>query len=101
MPAALLHPARTDGAGAAAGRPSMKAWGAGAISGLVLSALLVYAATGLRGCIVAAFVSFLAAYCVTKLADHQIGGQTGDVCGAATLLSEIAFLAAVLAPFGL
>ena len=101
MPAALLPPARTDGAGAAAGRLSMKAWGVGAISGLILSALLVYAATGLRGCIAAAFVSFLAAYCVAKLADHQIGGQTGDVCGAATLLSEIAFLAAVLAPFGL
>jgi adenosylcobinamide-GDP ribazoletransferase len=101
MPAAALPPARVDGAGAAAARLSLRAWGTGAVIGLVISALLVYAATGLKGCVIAPLVSFLVAYCVTKLAEQQIGGQTGDVCGAATLLAEIAFLAAALAPFGL
>jgi adenosylcobinamide-GDP ribazoletransferase len=42
------------------------------------------------GCILAA----LAAYGVTRLARRQIGGQTGDVAGAAQQAAEIAMLVA-------
>ena len=101
LPLVLLSPARVDGAGAAAGRLSLASWRLGAVPAVVVAALLIYAATGHVACLVAPFVSLLVAFGVSKLAERQIGGQTGDVCGAATLLAEIAFLAAVLAPHGL
>ena len=42
-----------------------------------------------------------AAFAMTRLALHAIGGQTGDVAGAAQQLAEIAFLCALVAVPGL
>ncbi len=50
---------------------------------------------GLDGLLAPIFAS-AAAYGVTKLAARQIGGQTGDVCGAATQCAELGFLAGLL-----
>ncbi|MDQ0394322.1 adenosylcobinamide-GDP ribazoletransferase [Labrys monachus] len=100
LPLAMLPPARTDGAGAASGRLSRANWGIGAALGFALAALLAYGATRHPSSLAAPAFGFLAAYGVTRLAKRQIGGQTGDVCGAATVLAEIAFAAAVLAPLG-
>ncbi|CAM5769708.1 adenosylcobinamide-GDP ribazoletransferase [Labrys miyagiensis] len=100
LPLVLLSPARSDGAGAAAGRLSLDAWRLGAAPSLVAGALLAWIATGHVGAILAPALAFLAAYGVARLARWQIGGQTGDVCGAAVMLAEIAFLAGALAPLG-
>jgi len=101
LPLAMLPPARASGIGAVAARLSGKSWGVGAVLGFALAALLACAATRHSGALGAPLFGFLAAYAMTLVAKRQIGGQTGDVCGAATLLAEIACEAAVLAPFGL
>lgn len=101
LPLAMLPPARAAGAGAVSGRLAVKSWGAGAVLGFALASLLAYAATRHAGALIAPVFGFLASYAMTRVAKRQIGGQTGDVCGAATLLAEIAYEAAVLAPFGL
>jgi adenosylcobinamide-GDP ribazoletransferase len=53
---------------------------------------------------VAAVVSMLAAFIVLAimraLAMRQIGGQTGDVCGATQVLTELAMLAVYAAMIG-
>ncbi|MDB5647906.1 adenosylcobinamide-GDP ribazoletransferase [Methylobacterium sp.] len=96
-PLALLPPARTDGAGAAVGRPSRETLiTAGALAvGLTLLALLL----GLPplGGILMLGSSALAALGVTALAHRSIGGQTGDVVGAAQQLAEIAALLGLVA----
>ncbi len=99
-PLAALPPARAEGLGALAAELPAESWRAGAALGGVLSALLAWAATGHAGTLLAPLAAFLAAWMVARLADRQIGGQTGDVCGAATILAELAFLAATLAPVG-
>jgi adenosylcobinamide-GDP ribazoletransferase len=100
LPLVLLSPARSDGAGVAAGRLSLDAWRLGAIPALVAGAVLAWLGTGFFAAILAPALGFLAAYGVARLAERQIGGQTGDVCGAAVMLAEIAFLAGALAPLG-
>jgi adenosylcobinamide-GDP ribazoletransferase len=100
MPLVLLPPARSDGAGMAVGQLSNRAWGIGAIIGVGLAAILILIATHQPEGLIAPVISLVVALGVTKLAERQIGGQTGDVCGGATLLAEIAFYAAVLAPLG-
>ncbi len=89
-PLALLPPARTDGAGAAAGRldPSAlaSAWG----TALVIALALGLVALGLAHALFAALMSGAGALFVVALARRAIGGQTGDVAGAAQQCSEIA-----------
>lgn len=100
LPLVLLSPARSDGAGASAGRLTGHAWRLGAVPAFVVGAALAWAGTGHFLSILAPLLSLVVAYAITRLAENQIGGQTGDVCGAAVMLSEIAFLAAALAPMG-
>jgi adenosylcobinamide-GDP ribazoletransferase len=92
LPALLLAPARPDGAGAAA-RPSPRAVAVGCALGS--AATLVLSGFGPGG--TAIVVAGLAALAVTALARRQIGGYTGDVCGAVAELAEIAALAALVA----
>ena len=95
-PLALLDPARADGAGAGSAGLGVRALAPAAV-GLVAVAVV----TGLAALDVvrAMFACVCAAGAVgglVALARRQIGGQTGDVCGAAAALAEAATLIALL-----
>ena len=92
LPALLLKPARADGAGRAA-RPRALCVGFGCGVGALAALLLAGVGPGLAA-IAAAVVTALG---MTVVSRAQIGGYTGDVCGAATELAEIAALAALVA----
>ena len=89
-PLALLGPARADGAGAAAGRLEpgalAVAWG----SAVVIALALGLVSLGIAHALVAALASGAGALAMVVLARRAIGGQTGDVAGAAQQLAEIA-----------
>ena len=89
-PLALLPPARADGAGAAAGRLEQGALAAAWGSALVIALVLGLAALGLIHALLAALMSGAGALGVVALARRAIGGQTGDVAGAAQQCGEIA-----------
>jgi adenosylcobinamide-GDP ribazoletransferase len=84
----FLAPARPDGLGASAGQPddSALAWCLGIA--LVVALLCL----GLSRGIVALAVTALAVAALGALAQRQIGGQTGDVLGAAQQVAEVAML---------
>jgi len=93
LPMALLPPARKDGAAHAAMGPEPRALALG--GALALSAGLApawLAGAGLGVTLAAAALALAAALGMAHLAKRQIGGQTGDVAGAAQQLAEIAFL---------
>ena len=89
-PLALLEPARADGAGAAAGRLDPGALAAAWGSALVIALVLGLASLGLAHAVAAALASGAAALGMVGLARRAIGGQTGDVAGAAQQAAEIA-----------
>jgi adenosylcobinamide-GDP ribazoletransferase len=89
-PLALLSPARADGAGAAAGRLEPGALAAAWGCALVIALFLGFVSLGLAHAVVAALASGAGAMAVVGLARRAIGGQTGDVAGAAQQLAEIA-----------
>ena len=89
-PLALLPPARTDGAGAAAGRLNSNALAAAWGSALVIALALDLVALGLAHALLAALMSAAGALLMAAMARRAIGGQTGDVAGAAQQCSEIA-----------
>jgi adenosylcobinamide-GDP ribazoletransferase len=87
-----LSPAREDGLGAQAAFPPVRSSAVAALIAIGLSlALLHWAAVPM---ISAAVIGALA---VTLLARHYLGGQTGDVLGAAALIAETSALAAASA----
>lgn len=96
---ALLGPARSDGLGAAAGRPSLSlAWLTVAIAAVFTMAilwprdnLLLEPWAGAAAIAAAMGVAAL----VGCLAQRQIGGQTGDVLGCAQQSAEVAALTAI------
>ena len=92
LPTRLLDPARADGLGHAA-RPKTSAVALGLALGTAAALLLAGPAAGLTAAIFAA----LAAGIVARIARAQIGGYTGDVCGAASEVAELAALAAIVA----
>jgi adenosylcobinamide-GDP ribazoletransferase len=89
-PLALLDPARADGAGAAAGRLEPAALAAAWGCALVIALVLGLVSFGLAHAVVAALASGAGALAMVALARRAIGGQTGDVAGAAQQLAEIA-----------
>jgi adenosylcobinamide-GDP ribazoletransferase len=89
-PLALLPPARADGAGASAGRLDATALAAAWGSGLIIALTLGLAALGITHALVAALASGAGSLAIVLLAQRQIGGQTGDVAGAAQQCAEIA-----------
>jgi adenosylcobinamide-GDP ribazoletransferase len=95
-PLALLGPARADGLGAGVGR--LGAGGALAAAGaaLIVGAGLGLGALGLGRAILALLLGLGAALAMTAIARRQIGGQTGDVAGAAQQIAEIACLCGLL-----
>jgi adenosylcobinamide-GDP ribazoletransferase len=96
LPLALLDPARRDGLGAGAGRLSRHSARAAAITALVVAGLLGLGVLGLWRAIIATVSALIAALAVTGIAQRQIGGQTGDVAGAAQQLAEIGCLCGLL-----
>ena len=96
-PLAQSAPARADGAGASAARGVNKshyfqAFGVASILALALG----LAALGVWRALFACLVAAGAAQAVVALAQRHIGGQTGDVAGAAAQAAEIAALVALL-----
>jgi adenosylcobinamide-GDP ribazoletransferase len=96
VPLALLPAARPDGAGAGAGRLQRDDLIAAGLSLACVALLVGFTRLGvgraLLGCLVAAAASFG----MSALARRQIGGQTGDVAGAAQQVGEIGCLCALL-----
>jgi len=89
-PLALLGSARADGAGAAAGRLEPDALAAAWGSALVVALVLGLVSLGLAHALAAALASGAGALAMVALARRAIGGQTGDVAGAAQQWAEIA-----------
>lgn len=94
---ALMPPARADGLGRSAGRPASAAL---AIAFGLAGALYIVAAVPLCG--PTAALAGLAAcgaalFGLARLATTKIGGFTGDVLGAGTILAEITLLAGLAA----
>lgn len=84
----LLDPARKDGLGAASGRPTREALLVAVAIPVALAGLLFTGVTGL----VAALVGGLPVFWLAWQAKRRLGGQTGDVVGAASLLAETTVL---------
>jgi adenosylcobinamide-GDP ribazoletransferase len=95
-PMALLDPARADGAGASVGRLETGAFSKSVLTALVIAAILGIVVLGFGRTLLACLLAAAAALAMTAVARRQIGGQTGDVAGAAEQLAEIAFLCGLL-----
>lgn len=89
---AALPNARAGGLSAQVGRPSAATAAAGALVALALSLALIGLQTVPAGLAMAAV-----AVVVARLARARIGGQTGDILGAAQQLSEVAVLLTLVA----
>jgi adenosylcobinamide-GDP ribazoletransferase len=91
MPLNLLAPARSDGAGAAAGRLPMRSFVRAALLACAIGfVVLLLGRFGIARAVYGCVAPFAASYGVTVLAREKIGGQTGDVAGAAQLAAELA-----------
>jgi adenosylcobinamide-GDP ribazoletransferase len=88
-----LPPARAAGMGAEAGRPPMQTVAVAVGIGGLIALVAVGAVTAL----LAVALAVLGAALVALLARRQIGGHTGDVCGAAQQTAEVAALLAIVA----
>ncbi|MGE0259026.1 MAG: adenosylcobinamide-GDP ribazoletransferase [Alphaproteobacteria bacterium] len=84
----LLNPARTDGLGAAAGRPGRIV----AVAAALIGAAVALATLGPRAGALALLVTGVAVAVAGMLARRQIGGYTGDVLGFFQQIGEIAML---------
>jgi adenosylcobinamide-GDP ribazoletransferase len=93
LPLVLLPPARAFGAGFAAARASrLEGFPVAAALALTCACLPLLTGASLTHVICACTVAALAAYGISAFAQRQIGGQTGDVAGAAQQAAEIAML---------
>lgn len=93
LPLVLLPPARDSGAGAAAARPAVRTVAIAGLLSVGLSSVAVWTADLSIGvAALAPCTAFAAAFLVSALAQRQIGGQTGDVAGAAQQMAEIGVL---------
>lgn len=97
LPLALLPPARENGAGFAAGKPERAALALAACLAVVFALAPIVAGAELPRSIAGIAAATGAAYAIVTLARKQIGGQTGDVAGAAQQLSELAYYLAFAA----
>jgi adenosylcobinamide-GDP ribazoletransferase len=96
-PLLLSAPARRDGSGAAMPRPTGEALRLALILAGAASLPLLFAGLSVSQVLGANIAAGLAAFAVTRLAERQIGGYTGDVLGAAQQAAEIAALLALCA----
>lgn len=96
-PLMTLLPARADGAGSAAAPPAPSAMRLALYIAAGLGLAPFFGGATLAQTVVASMAAFAAAAGVSKLAQKQIGGYTGDVLGAAQQAAEIAALVALSA----
>jgi adenosylcobinamide-GDP ribazoletransferase len=94
---AVAPAARSDGLGSGAGMPDTNAMSVALGIGAVVAVIAIGIAAGPWAVLVVAAVSVITALLLRTLALKQIGGQTGDVCGAMQIVTETAFLAALSA----
>ncbi len=87
-----LEPARPDGLGASAGRPEQQ----NVLIAVAIAAAVALLALEPRLAVAALIGSVVGAFVITSLAKRQIGGQTGDVLGAAQQAAELCCLIAVV-----
>jgi adenosylcobinamide-GDP ribazoletransferase len=97
VPLTLLPPARLDGASYAVGRPSRAAlWSAAALSMAIAGLLGLVAGLPASGLALMLALSAFAGHVLTRLSHRMIGGQTGDVAGAAQQVAEILAMVGLL-----
>lgn len=89
MPLRLLPPARAEGLGQGSAVASANTLTIAAVSAAILALLPLFAGASLMRIIVALLISIAGAASVTLMARRAIGGQTGDVAGAAQQIAEI------------
>jgi len=94
-PLILLKPARQDGAGARAGKPSPRAFLIAAASAALFGLAPAWTRIGPLRPLLALALAAAAGWGVARLSNRQIGGFSGDVAGAAQQAAEIAYLAAL------
>lgn len=83
-----LNPARTDGLAAQSASPSTSVW----LQGIALALCLFFLAVPFPMALIVLVVSALALWGFMKLCERQIGGHSGDVCGAAQQVVEVVCL---------
>lgn len=93
-PASALPPARAEGAGHTAGQLPIGRWVLGL--GVAMSLNLLLWLTIPQAVIIGLLAGSATTLVLIALAQRLIGGQTGDIAGAAQQLCEIAFLAGIL-----
>ncbi len=97
VPVWLLPNAKPDGKSAAVGRPTAETMVRAALLAGVIGMVLLTPAHGLVRSAVALALGVVAVWPLVELSRRMIGGQTGDVAGAAQQVSEIVMLAALAA----
>ncbi|MEJ0092550.1 MAG: adenosylcobinamide-GDP ribazoletransferase [Methylocella sp.] len=99
IPMFVLPSARAEGAGFSAGRPEPPSFGRAACLAAIFAATPLLAGANLGKATLGLAASVIAGFGCSALAKRQIGGQTGDVAGAAQQISEIAFYLVFVARF--
>jgi adenosylcobinamide-GDP ribazoletransferase len=89
---ATSPPARSDGLAVSAGTPLAASNRTSLYITLAIGIPMLWFAGGVQGIVIAGVLAALALLGVRELAKRHIGGHTGDVCGAAQQLMEIAVL---------
>jgi adenosylcobinamide-GDP ribazoletransferase len=91
---ATTDAARSDGLSSGVGRPASDVLLPALLIGVIIAGLLAYLAAGFFGALAIVLAGGAMAVIIRALAVQQIGGHTGDVCGALIIMSETAMLAA-------
>ncbi|MBB3018545.1 adenosylcobinamide-GDP ribazoletransferase [Microvirga lupini] len=101
MPLVFLAPARRDGMSQAVGQPARKTfWRAAGIAAILAVMLGMIAGLPAAGIVLMLVLSGLSGLALTRFADRHLGGQTGDIAGAAQQVAEIAALIGLLTVLG-
>lgn len=95
LPALLRwqRPARLDGLAAGFGMPTIPQ----VLTAIAWASAICVLAVGVRATLAAVVGAALTTLAVAAIAQRMLGGQTGDVLGAAQVLAEVAIMAAIAA----
>ena len=97
MPLVFLAPARADGMSRAVGQPARSTfWRVAGIAVLLAVLLGAFGDLPAAGIALMLVLSGLAGLAITRFAERHLGGQTGDIAGAAQQVAEIAALIGLL-----
>lgn len=100
LPLWMLPPARSDGLASSVGRPSDASMAIGGVVTLTVAIGCLAWTIPVAKVLAACAASLLAVLPLVSLARRLIGGQTGDIAGAAQQIGEIAFLCILAAGTG-